>query len=56
MYLYVKDGIVVDIERRDINLADYYHIDLLKNFYSVEPDINIAIGDKFNIEEENHGA
>ena len=54
MYLYVKDGIVVDIERRDIDLADYYHKDLLKNFYLQEDNIDISVGDKFNTEGVNH--
>ena len=41
----VRDNIVIDIEKRDIDVYDYYHEDVAKMFVDCTEDV--AIGDNY---------
>ena len=45
MYVFVQNNQVLDIERRDINLAEYYHVDMVEYFIQVAGDADVQIGD-----------
>jgi len=45
MYALIMNNQVVDIEKREINLSEYYHIDLIPHF--IECDDTVEIGDTY---------
>ena len=44
MYLFVQNNQILDIERRDITLSEYYHADIVPSFIEVPNETEVEIG------------